>query len=456
MPFANRTRLDEAYSSLCGPQATTQSPFESCFRMEYAREWGPCVLGIDQAMRGPLSAIGPAVFCGTIVPLMHEAQLEAQGIVACSASSLSGNDQERLAHVVQSDSYIAWLLRVIPSEAADGARCSMGVLEHTTAASIIKEAIAAGVEVRSIRVCATCDPTRFRQFLFEAFPMIDDISVYPRCPVTTATTTATSCGAYCGSVLLPSSPQSPQSLPSSPLSPTSAAAAAAASIVPPVICAAGVVAQRSRDILSRQLLYRQRQSPSPLSRSPLSKPVNTCPRRRDHRLANNSAAAASFFSGPLFRCRSSSEENTHKNVKRCAAFAGCEFGESHCGLVSEMPPPRMSQSQNIPIEMYDFYGEDDASSMEEFTSPKRIRVVPCSPPLPTVISSEDSLPCVSHPAPIRSCCAGHTNSAQSVDSFVDSSSFSSTSLLVSPPPFVSSTSTSVPMYRPMYGLTSPF
>jgi len=438
-PLSDQTRLDDVHvSSLSGSRTTTtQGTFQSHFRIEFAHEWGPCVVGIDQAMRGPLSAIGPAVFCGTITPCMHEMALDSHGVGGgCFASSLSGEDQERIQQMVESDSYIAWVLRVIPSEAADGARCSMGVLEHTTAASIIKEAIAAGVDVRGIRVSACCDPTRFRQFLFEAFPMIDDITVYPRIA-------AISCNNGSSSGCQPFFPSTPQSLPSSPMSPMGASASA----VPSVVCAAGVVAQTARDTLSRQLLYRQRQFPSPLSKSPLSKALN--PSRTRSRLT--SSASGAIFNSPMPRSRSCSEENTHSlNTVRCAAFAGSEFGESHCGLV-----PEPTQSQSIPIEMFDFY--DDESSIGGLTSPKRIRVVPCSPPLSTVISSEDSLPCVSNGNP-AAVMATHPNQGKNVDTF-EPCPFSSTSLFVSPPPFAtpcSATSTSVPMYRPMFGLTSPF
>jgi len=459
-PLSDRIRLDEAHhrAALSGSRAT-QLPFETSFRMEYAREWGPCVLGIDQSMRSPLSAFGPVVFCGCILPCVHETEIESQGNACCFAASLSGNDQMRMGQMIQADPYIAWLLRVIPSEAADGARCSMGVLEHTTAASIIKEAMAAGVDIRGIRVSASCDPMRFRQFLYEAFPMIDDISVYsrpaPAAPSTTTNPMVSSCvySSPAGSQYM--QPSSPQSLPSSPLSPVGTAA-----VVPPAICVAGVVSQTARDTLSRQMLYRQRQSPSPISRSPLSKPIMNASRRRD-RLT--SSVCGSFFSGPMTRYRSSSEENTHMNTVRCAAYAGSEFGEAHCGLVNELSLPSssscMSQSQTMPIEeeMYDFYDDDDEddSGMGGLTSPKRIRVVPCSPPL---ITCEDTLPpCVSHSSTVANgVVVNPANHVSGVDSF-DSSPFSSTSLFVSPPPFASSTaSTSVPIYHPVYGLTSPF
>jgi len=446
VPLSDQNRSDDVLDSSLNVSRASQNPFEaSSFRMEYAREWGPCVLGIDQAMRGPLSGIGPAVFCGSVIPYHHEMQLESQGVACCFASSLSGNDQVRLSQMVQADPYIAWLLRVIPSEAADGARCSMGVLEHTTAASIIKEALALGVDVRSVRVTASCDSARFRQFLYEAFPMIEDINVLSRVCNPSATTCCSnqSMGinnGNCVNVL----PSSPQSLPSSPSSPTSISSGV---VIPSVVCVSGVVAQFARDNLSRHLLYRQRHSPSPLSRSPLSKPMSTSHRRE--RLT--SSATGSFFNGPLFRTRSSSEENAHK-ADRCAAFAGNEFGEAHCGLVTEMP--QQSQSSNIPIEMYDFCGDDDDTVMNGLTSPKRIRVVPCSPPLPSMIVSDDSPPCVGHSACIPNL-SGCDNHVRRVDRF-DSPPFTSTSLLVSPPPLVSSTSTSVPMYRPMFGLTSPF
>jgi len=451
--LSDQNRFEDARITL-GASKAILHPNNRSFRLEFAREWGACVLGIDQAIRGPLSAMGPVVFCGAILPCLHETDLESQGVWSCPANTLSGSDQERLTQIVQSDSYIAWILRVISSEAADGARCSMGVLEHTTTASIIKEALAAGIDIRGIRVSATCDTDRFRQFLYEAFPMIDDIVVYPKSSATSttaATTTTTTITPSCqnsqpnlGSLqyLLP---PSPQSLPSSPLNVSSSYSG-----IPPIIGVAGVMAQSTRDSLSRQLLYRQRLSPSPLSRSPLSKPMHAL-RKRDHL----TQSASSFFNGPLFRSRSCSEEDAHRTNPRCAAFAGSEFGEAHCGLVSEVPPPSLRQSETVPIDMYDFC--DDDSGMMGITSPKRIRVVPCSPPLPNVFSCEDSLPCVV-PAASNSHSVSHSTGPQSVDSF-ESSPYPSTSLFVSPPPFAScsSASTSVPMFRsPMYGLTSPF
>jgi len=450
-PFANQSRLDEAHTNSFADSRS--SPFHSLYRVEYAREWGPCVLGIEQSARGPLSGMGPAVFCGTIMPCAHEAVLESQGIVSASVTgTLSSNEQERLSNLIQSDPYIAWVLKAIPSEAADGARCSMGVLEHTTAASIIKEAIASGADIRCIRVSANCDPARFRQFLYEAFPMIDDISVYPRI-ASTSNTNSNPCVNVGSNTVICQSPCVPHSLPSSPNSPSSALSSS--SSIPVIICAAGVVAQSARDSLSRQMLYRQRQSPSPLSRSPLARRMTTVRNSCSHDSFGGNSAAASFFNGPLFRGRSSSEENAHRATRRCAAFAGSEFGEAHCGLVSELTQPVLSQSQTVPIEMYDFGGDDDESTIAGLTSPKRIRVVPCSPPLPSVITCEDTIPCTTHATVTVPSASGRVRHIQSVDSF-DSSPFSSTSLFVSPPPFASGASTSVPMFRPMCGLTSLF
>jgi len=401
------------------------------------------------------------------VPCVHEPALESIVIGSCGyPNGLSGGEQERLSQLIQSDSYIAWVMRTIPSETVDGARCSMGVLEHTTAASIIKEALAAGIDIRALRVSSYSDPERFRQFLFEAFPMIENISVYPRVPPTSVSPGVSSSsaavsppislglngGGCCSmgsnrSPCLVSPPQSPTttSLPSSPTS------ASAVNNMPAVLCAANVVAQSARDCLSRQMLFRQRQQiPVPLARSPLSKSVNGL-RKREH-----GGATPSIFGTPMFRSRSSSEESEHTAALRCVPYAGNEFGEAHCGLVSSSLPPQQplpsSSSQPVPIEMFDFGTEDDEADMLGLASPKRIRVVPCSPLLPSVLS-EDSLP---------SCNAAGQNvvntsnpNAAVVDPLC-SPPYASSSLFVSPPPFASSnTSTSVPMFHPFFGMTSP-
>jgi len=423
-------------------------PIPLCYRLEYAREWGPCVLGLDQAVRGSLASVSPGVFCGVIVPCVHEPALDSLGMGSCSTpTALSGGEQERLTRIVQSDSYIAWLLRTIPSEMVDGARCSMGILEHTTASSIIKEVIAAGIEIRGVRISSYSDPTRFRQFLCEAFPTIDNISVYPRIPVQQSCS-ATSSSASCSS---PSASASP-CLSTPPLSPSSvyvSSPTSAVTPVPPILVAAAVIAHSARDELSRHLLFRQRHFPTPLARSPLSKSVYG-PRRREHM-----GATASIFGDSMLRCRSCSEEESEHSTIRCTPFVGSEYGEAHCGMVSS-PQQSLAQSQSLPMNMYDFYTEDDDSDMVGLTSPKRIRVVPCSPPITTVFTCEDSMPCV---CPAVSGPRGAHSSKNGGSSMEHSCSppYQSSSLFVSPPLMsscsIASASASVPSLPTLFGMT---
>jgi len=419
-----------------GTQTQRQLPFPTCYRVEYAREWGPCVLGIDQAVRGSLSAsIAPLVLCGIIVPCVHEPTLQSLGL----RSNVSGGEQERFAKLVHSDSYISWLLRTVPSEAADGMRCSMGILEHTTASYIIKEALATGIDVRSVHISCYSDPDRFRQFLFEAFPMIENISVYPRVALpSTAGSMTSSSLSVCDSM----SPNRSSCLSSIP--------------VPAIVCAAGIVAQSARDELSRQLLFRQRHYPTPLAPSPLSRSISGL-HRHDRLGAVASASSSSLLGEPMYRSRASLDEDESERASiRCSPFVGNEFGESHCGLVSSSLPQRsIVRSEHEPISMYDFYDDDDdESEMIGLTSPKRIRVVPCSPTL-TVFTCEDSLPCSSSDQSrmhnVKKTCSSAEHSC--------SPPYVSSSLFVSPPfaSSCSSASTSVPMFsRSMLGMANPF
>ena len=317
-------------------------PFQSSSRMEYARGWGPCILGIEEAERGssPSTSQGPTVFCGVVVPCTHEAALQAQGFACCTAAMLSGGDQDRLTRVVKDDPYIAWLVRAVPPEASAGTRCSFGEVAHTTAAALIKEALAAGIHVCSVRVSSNSDAVRYRQFLSEAFPGVCDIAV---CAPRGGTSQ------LCGGIS-------------------------------PVVCAAGVMALAARNELSRQMLHRQRASlPQPV-RSPLSKAMEEL-RRRQHSAGNKSRVSATPVRRLSMDAPESAPGSSTLGFVRCAAYTGSECGDAHCGLAS---PP----SSGIPI---DAQGNDDFdSSFSELMSPKRIRVIPCSPPLSSMVVHDES------------------------------------------------------------------
>jgi len=433
-------------------QLQRQPTIPSCFRLECAREWGPCILGIDQAVRGLLS-IGPPVFCGVIVPCVHEPSLQTLCLQ-------SGVMPSTLAQLVQSDSYIAWLLRRIPSEMADGARCSMGILEHTTASALIKEAIAAGIDIRCIRVSTYSDPVRFRQFLYEAFPMIDNICVYPR-------------------VVTPQPSTSPSPSPSPSLSPSSTESSlmvdssdsssdgfdsvgsshSSCISMPPIITAAGIIAHSARDELSRHLLFRQRHIHTRLAPSPLSKSVNGL-----HKREHYGTSPCSLLGEPMYRSRPSLDEDSERATVRCVPFVGSEFGEAQCGYVSSSLPPQRSLSsqttqptQPVPISMYDFY-DDDESDMIGLTSPKRIRVVPCSPTLTTVFTCDDSIPSICSSSSSAGQKRSHSTQLSGTNTdHLCSPPYVSSSLYVSPPfgSSCSTASTSVPMFHSMLGMTSP-
>jgi len=417
-------------------QCHRQMLLPQCHRMEYAREWGPCVLGLDQAVRrGPLPSLAPPVFCGIISPCFHEASLDSMGLGSrLKNSTISGVEQDRLARVIRSDSYIAWMLRTTSCEVVNGVKCGMGILEHTTVSSMIKEALAAGIDIRCVRVSTYSDPVRFRDFLFHAFPSIVNIHVYPKSVVisssamsalsaTSSTPSLRSSGETVTDDMMTESPTGSEDDMDTPCGQCLP--------MPAILCAASVVSQSARDELSKRLLFRQRQNAAPIARSPLSSTVNAPSGRRDR-----GAGGPTFFGEPMVRSRPSLDE---EYTIRCVPYAGSEYGESHCGL---MPSARtLPQSQSVPIGSFDFFPDEDESEMIGLASPKRLRVVPCSP---TVFTCEDSLPCV---CPTVSRPVQDANAGTGADPSCS-------------PPYMSSSltfssSTGVPVYHPLFGVTSP-
>ncbi|OQR66109.1 ribonuclease H2 subunit A-like [Tropilaelaps mercedesae] len=135
-----------------------------------------CVLGIDEAGRGPV--LGPMVYGTAYWPISKAKTFEEMGLD--DSKTLSEADRERLFDLYNAQSTISgWhLICISPvtiSKAMlskDNARESLNEVSHNAAISLIRRALARGVRVAEVYVDTVGPPDKYQSKLQNIFPDI--------------------------------------------------------------------------------------------------------------------------------------------------------------------------------------------------------------------------------------------------------------------------------------------
>ncbi|XP_048198378.1 ribonuclease H2 subunit A isoform X2 [Perognathus longimembris pacificus] len=112
----------------------------------------PCVLGVDEAGRGPV--LGPMVYAICYCPLSRLADLEA--LKVADSKTLSENERERLFAKMEEDrDFVGWALDVlspnlISTSMLGRVKYNLNSLSHDTAAGLIQYAVDQGVSVTQV------------------------------------------------------------------------------------------------------------------------------------------------------------------------------------------------------------------------------------------------------------------------------------------------------------------
>ncbi|KAF9577251.1 Ribonuclease H2 subunit A [Lunasporangiospora selenospora] len=138
-----------------------------------------CILGVDEAGRGPV--LGPMVYGICYCPLSEKDELADLGF----ADSKTLNEQERdgLLDVIMSrQDLIGWSVRVLsPMDISNSmlrrTKYNLNALAHDTTIQLIRETLAAGVNLKEVYVDTVGPPESYQRKLEGLFPTIPTIVV---------------------------------------------------------------------------------------------------------------------------------------------------------------------------------------------------------------------------------------------------------------------------------------
>uniref|UniRef100_A0A8C6MVU4 Ribonuclease n=1 Tax=Mus spicilegus TaxID=10103 RepID=A0A8C6MVU4_MUSSI len=135
----------------------------------------PCVLGVDEAGRGPV--LGPMVYAICYCPLSRLADLEA--LKVADSKTLTENERERLFAKMEEDGdFVGWALDVlspnlISTSMLGRVKYNLNSLSHDTAAGLIQYALDQNVNVTQVFVDTVGMPETYQARLQQRFPGIE-------------------------------------------------------------------------------------------------------------------------------------------------------------------------------------------------------------------------------------------------------------------------------------------
>ena len=134
----------------------------------------PCVLGIDEAGRGPV--LGPMVYGISFCPVAKNQDLKELGVD--DSKALTEEQREALLKkVLDNNDYIGWAIHVlsprfISSSMYRRSKYNLNTMSHDTAIGLVNEAIERGVQVSEIYVDTVGPPEKYQAKLQNIFPSL--------------------------------------------------------------------------------------------------------------------------------------------------------------------------------------------------------------------------------------------------------------------------------------------
>lgn len=141
----------------------------------------PCILGIDEAGRGPV--LGPMVYGICFCPISLAEKLGNLGFA--DSKTLKESDRDNLLKVIEDNvDFIGWAVKVIsPTQISNDmqrrTKISLNELSHNAAIELVKKALADDVDVKEVYVDTVGDAGKYQAMLSEIFPNIK-ITVQPK------------------------------------------------------------------------------------------------------------------------------------------------------------------------------------------------------------------------------------------------------------------------------------
>jgi len=134
----------------------------------------PCVLGVDEAGRGPV--LGPMVYRICFCPISKNDDLKELGVDDSKALTEEQRDK-LLDKVLDNNSYLGWGITILsPSYISTSmyrrGKYNLNTMSHDTAIDLINSALAKGVNVKEVYVDTVGPPEKYQDKLEKIFPGI--------------------------------------------------------------------------------------------------------------------------------------------------------------------------------------------------------------------------------------------------------------------------------------------
>lgn len=132
----------------------------------------PCVLGIDEAGRGPV--LGPMVYGIAYCPVDMNSDLKALGVD--DSKKLTEEEREGLLQkVLDNKDYLGWAVDILSPTFISRSmyrrgKYNLNTMSHDTAIGLVKGAISAGVNVSEVYVDTVGPPEKYQAMLQGIFP----------------------------------------------------------------------------------------------------------------------------------------------------------------------------------------------------------------------------------------------------------------------------------------------
>jgi len=134
----------------------------------------PCVLGIDEAGRGPV--LGPMVYGISFCPVSRNTDLKELGVD--DSKQLTEEQRKKLLDkVLVNNDYIGWAIHLLsPSFISTSmnkrGKYNLNAMSHDTAIGLVKDALEHGVNVAEVYVDTVGPPEKYQAKLESIFPGI--------------------------------------------------------------------------------------------------------------------------------------------------------------------------------------------------------------------------------------------------------------------------------------------
>ncbi|KAG2496672.1 hypothetical protein HYH03_005090 [Edaphochlamys debaryana] len=156
------------------PDVTCSSGVRLLSQLRSGEEWikEPCILGVDEAGRGPV--LGPMVYASAFTT----ASTDITGRGYADSKTLTHASRSKLFGAIDADRGVGWVAHVMSAEHISAGmlgreKTSLNAMAFDSTLAVIRTALDAGVNLTHVYVDTVGDAGRHRERLMRAFPGIE-------------------------------------------------------------------------------------------------------------------------------------------------------------------------------------------------------------------------------------------------------------------------------------------